>query len=206
MLESPTISTVCSRSPEALLSFTTSTATSVLPCTGKKDNTSKRKSMQRLSSMSTVYARPLPPLTTFIANLFQRSQLPPSVCLVSLIYLQRIKRALSPLARGDHDTPYRLFIAAIVSASKFMLEPRQALTSQDVAGMIDHVYTPKEINSMERSFLGLIKFDLFVDIHAIKDYLAMHGTLLEMDLVEQQVAAFDEKHQQQHTPLPVELL
>ncbi|CDS12653.1 hypothetical protein LRAMOSA04839 [Lichtheimia ramosa] len=193
MLESPTISTVCSRSPEALLSFTTSTATSVLPCTGKKDNISKRKSMQRLSAMSTLYARPLPPLATFIANLFQRSQLPPST-------------QLSPLARGDHDTPYRLFIAAIVAASKFMLEPRQSLTSQDVAAMIDHVYTPKEINSMERSFLGLIKFDLFVDIHAIKDYLAMHGTLLEMDLVEQQVAAFDEQHQQQQSRLSIESL
>lgn len=162
--------------------------------------------MQRLSAMSTLYARPLPPLATFIANLFQRSQLPPSVCLVSLIYLQRLKTQLSPLARGDHDTPYRLFIAAIVAASKFMLEPRQSLTSQDVAAMIDHVYTPKEINSMERSFLGLIKFDLFVDIHAIKDYLAMHGTLLEMDLVEQQVAAFDEQHQQQQSRLSIESL
>lgn len=87
-----------------------------------------------------------------------------------------------------------------------MLEPRQSLTSQDVAAMIDHVYTPKEINSMERSFLGLIKFDLFVDIHAIKDYLAMHGTLLEMDLVEQQVAAFDEQHQQQQSRLSIESL
>lgn len=128
------------------------------------------------------------------------------VYVLYLSFTSNVKTQLSPLARGDHDTPYRLFIAAIVAASKFMLEPRQSLTSQDVAAMIDHVYTPKEINSMERSFLGLIKFDLFVDIHAIKDYLAMHGTLLEMDLVEQQVAAFDEQHQQQQSRLSIESL
>ncbi|KAI9313105.1 cyclin domain-containing protein [Dichotomocladium elegans] len=128
---------------------------------------------------------PLPPLGSFVATLFQRSKLPPSVCLVSLIYLQRLKAHLPPFARGNPDTPYRLFIASIMAASKFILEPQQSLTSQDLAPMIDYCYTSKEINSMERSFLGLINFDLFVNLQSIKDYLALHGSLLEMDLVEQ---------------------
>ncbi|KAI8148822.1 cyclin domain-containing protein [Fennellomyces sp. T-0311] len=169
-MESPTTSTVCSRSPEALLSFTTNTATSVLPCS--------KKAKQRPAVTM------LPPLDDFIANLFRRSQLPPSVCLVSLIYLQRLKSSLPRHARGDLDTPYRLFLAAILTASKFMSEAGSALTSQAIAEMTDHVYTPKDVNLMERSFLGLIKYDLFVNVEAIKDYLALHGSMLEMDLVE----------------------
>ncbi|KAI7884548.1 cyclin domain-containing protein [Lichtheimia hyalospora FSU 10163] len=172
-MESPTTSTVCSRSPEALLSFTTNTATSILPCS--------KKARQQFHPTTT---RPLPPLGNFIANLFQRSELPPSVCLVSLIYLQRLKAHLPPYARGNLDTPYRLFLAAIITASKFMLESTQSLSNQKVAAMIDYVYSPKDINAMERSFLGLLKFDLFVNLDAIKDYLAMHGPTLEMDLVE----------------------
>jgi hypothetical protein len=51
--------------------------------------------------------------------------------------------------------------------------------------MTDHVYTPKDVNLMERSFLGLIKYNLFVNVEAIKDYLDVHGKTLEMDLVEE---------------------
>ncbi|KAI9314784.1 cyclin domain-containing protein [Dichotomocladium elegans] len=181
-MESPATSTVCSRSPEALLSFTTNTATSILPCSTKA--VAKHPQYRSSCTTSSLSARPLPTLGNFIANLFQRSQLPPSVCLVSLIYLHRLKAHLPPYARGNLDTPYRLFLAAIITASKFMLEATQSLTSQQVSAMIDYVYTPKDINAMERSFLGLLKFDLFVNTDAIKDYLAMHGTSLEMDLVE----------------------
>lgn len=166
----------------SVLAFTTTTATSVLPCS--------KKAKQRPTVTT------LPPLDEFIANLFRRSQLPPCICLVSLIYLQRLKTSLPRHARGDLDTPYRLFLAAILTASKFMAEAGSALTSQAIAEMTDHVYTPKDINLMERSFLGLIKYDLFVNVEAIKDYLALHGRLLEMDLIEH---VMEQQQQQQQS-------
>ncbi|CAO3591292.1 unnamed protein product [Absidia cylindrospora] len=168
----PSTPTVCSRSPEALLSFTTSTATTLIPCKKKRSIQTKMTSAR------------LPPLNEFIATVFQRSQLPPCVCLVSLIYLQRLKMSLPRHARGDVDTPYRLFLAAVLTASKFMSETGTCLTSQMITEMTDHVYTPKDVNLMERSFLGLIKYELFVNVQGIKDYLAMHGKILEMDLIE----------------------
>lgn len=51
--------------------------------------------------------------------------------------------------------------------------------------MTDHAYSPKDVNLMERSFLGLIKYNLFVNVEAIKAYLDIHGKTLEMDLVEE---------------------
>ncbi|KAG0744675.1 hypothetical protein G6F57_007244 [Rhizopus arrhizus] len=170
------LATVCSRSPEALLSFTTNTATTLLPIS------TKRMKKQVLKYRN----HKLPPLHEFIANVFKRSKLPPSVCLVSLIYLQRLKSCLPTHACGELDTPYRLFLAAILTASKFLSETGTCLTSQAMVVMTDYVYTSKDINLMERSFLGLIKYNLFVNVEAIKEYLAIHGKTLEMDLIEDQ--------------------
>ncbi|KAI9243872.1 cyclin domain-containing protein [Sporodiniella umbellata] len=167
------LSTVCSRSPEAILYFTTNTAITVLPLSTK-----------RIKTLLRYRQKPLPPLYEFIANVFQRSKVPPCVCLVSLIYLQRLKSCLPTHACGELDTPYRLFLAAVLTASKFLSEAGACLTSQAMVTMTDYVYTVKDINLMERSFLGLIKYDLFVNTEAIKDYLAIHGKSLEMDLVE----------------------
>lgn len=83
------------------------------------------------------------------------------------------------------DTPYRLFLAAILTASKFLSETGTCLTSQAMVVMTDYAYSSKDINMMERSFLGLIKYNLFVNVEAIKDYLAIHGKVLEMDLIEE---------------------
>lgn len=103
---------------------------------------------------------------------------------MSLIYLQRLKSCLPTHACGESDTPYRLFLAAILTASKFLSETGGCLTSQAIVVMTDFIYTSKDINLMERSFLGLIKYNLFVNVDAIKDYLAIHGKTLEMDLVD----------------------
>ncbi|KAI8874546.1 hypothetical protein K501DRAFT_234880 [Backusella circina FSU 941] len=178
--------TVSSRSPEALLSFTTTTATSLLPCSSNKLN-NKRKQQQQQQYKFSNKKEHLPPLDEFIATVFKRSKLSPCVCLVSLIYLSRLKTSLPSHARGDIDTPYRLFLAAILTASKFLSETGTCLTSQAVVVMTDHVYTHQDVNLMERSFLGLIKYNLFVNVEAIRDYLDIHGKTLEMDLVEQEV-------------------
>jgi hypothetical protein len=187
--------TVSSRSPEALLcklflssylqclinytiAFTTNTATSLLPCSSKK--LQKNSTIHKLNTK-----HHLPPLNEFIATVFKRSKLSPCVCLVSLIYLQRLKTGLPSHARGDIDTPYRLFLAAILTASKFLSETGTCLTSQTIVVMTDYAYTPKDVNLMERSFLGLIKYNLFVNVEAIKAYLDIHGKTLEMDLVEE---------------------
>ncbi|KAI9243640.1 cyclin domain-containing protein [Sporodiniella umbellata] len=160
-------STVSSKSPEALLS------TSLLPI-----------KFLRRGNNNSHHRQELPPLNLFIANVFQRSQLPPCVCLVSLIYLQRLKSCLPTHASGETDTPYRLFLAATLTASKFLSDTNHALTNQSMVVMTDFIYTLQDINCMERSFLKLIRYQLFVSVDIIKDYLAIHGKRLEMDLVD----------------------
>ncbi|KAJ2956417.1 hypothetical protein NQZ79_g7728 [Umbelopsis isabellina] len=159
---------VCARSPEALTSFTTTTARSLLPCSKQ----------QRLC-----HAGRLPSLAKFIDNVFARCQLPAPVCLVTLIYLQRLKSKLPKSARGDFDTPYRLFLAAVLASSKYMCESGTELTSHQISAATGGIYCPRDINIMERSFLGLIAYNLWVHPHEITDFIAAYGDVLEMEMV-----------------------
>ncbi|CAO3665004.1 unnamed protein product [Umbelopsis vinacea] len=106
------------------------------------------------------------------------------LCLVSLIYLHRLKLRLPRYARGDYDTPYRLFLAAILTSSKFMSEGGTGLTSQMISQITDGLYTAKDVNLMERSFLGLMRYELWVDVDEVKLFLQENGSELEMELRE----------------------
>lgn len=150
------------------LAFTTTTANSLLPCSKQK----------RLSHVGR-----LPVLAKFIDNVFTRCQLPAPVCLVTLIYLQRLKTRLPKSARGDFDTPYRLFLAAVLASSKYLCESGTELTSHQISAATEGIYGPRDINIMERSFLGLMAYDLWVHPHEITEFVAAYGEVLEMEMV-----------------------
>ncbi|RUS29866.1 cyclin domain-containing protein [Jimgerdemannia flammicorona] len=163
-----TATSLLSRSPDALLSFTATTANTLLPC-----------SKQRLLTHQS-----LPPLPQFVSSVFAKHRLPPSVMLISLIYLHRLKTRLPRQARGDFDTPYKLFLAAILVASKFGAECGTGLTSVQVARMTEGLYSAREICLMERSFLGLIGYELWVDVEEVKTFLDRFGERIEMEVQE----------------------
>jgi hypothetical protein len=106
---------------------------------------------------------------------------------ISLIYLHRLKSKLPSHARGDFDTPFKLFLAAILVASKYTSECGTSLTSHAVAKMTNGLYNARDVNLMERSFLGLIKFDLWVDVDEVKEFVELYGETLEVEMREIEV-------------------
>jgi len=160
-----------SRSPDALLSFTANTANNLLPCNPHR----------------TLTHHQLPSLSRFVHEIFQQSHLPPSIMVISLIYLHRLKSKLPAQARGDFDTPFKLFLAAILVASKYTSECGTSLTSQMVSRMTNGLYTAQDVNHMERSFLGLIKYDLWVDVDEVRSFLDLYGDTLEVEMREIEV-------------------
>ncbi|CAO3654814.1 unnamed protein product [Mucor hiemalis] len=158
---------VKSNNPEALLAFTTLTTNNLLICS---ENTSNQS---------------LPPLNEFIHNFYNKSrsrQFPCAVKLFTLIYLLRLKSKLPDNARGGYDTPYRLFLAAVLASSKYLSETGTGLTSTTLSYLTHHLYTPKDINRMERSFLGLIRYDLWVSDQDIQSFMDSYGNLLQIDI------------------------
>ncbi|KAG1586211.1 hypothetical protein G6F48_006746 [Rhizopus delemar] len=112
-----------------------------------------------LPCTTTEKSRSLPPLEEFIHSLSERTKLSSPTLLLSVLYLLRLKTKLPATAKGASDTPYRLFLASILTSSKYLCD-QHSLTSRRLSEMT--VYSAKEINSMERSFLSLLRYDLWV--------------------------------------------
>ncbi|KAI7852136.1 hypothetical protein BDC45DRAFT_514386 [Circinella umbellata] len=96
----------------------------------------------------------LPSLQSFITTMYKRCRLTPTVLIIALIYLDRLKCNLPNQARGEFDTHYKLFLAAILLASKY-IEDHNRLT-KSIYRAVAPLYGPRDLAEMERSFLAIV--------------------------------------------------
>ncbi|KAI8977009.1 cyclin domain-containing protein, partial [Mycotypha africana] len=97
---------------------------------------------------------------------------------IALIYLGRLKNNLPERSRGEFDTPYKLFIAAVILASKFIEDSNRI--SQAVYKFIAPLYDFKIVNEMERSFLGVVKYNLFINLDEVDNFMMDHKNILDL--------------------------
>ncbi|CAB4493934.1 hypothetical protein RhiirA5_273435 [Rhizophagus irregularis] len=148
---------------DALMSFTAGSCDSVLKCS--------RRSIGNAS---------LPNLLQFIRDVTTRSRVSKMTMVVGLIYVDRLKKNLPSSARGDFDTPYKIFLSAILVASKYLSD--HSLQNRTIADITNGLYTNKDVNTMERSFLGLLKYDLWVGSDEFDSFLEEHRIELDIDV------------------------
>ncbi|RIA91224.1 hypothetical protein C1645_692906 [Glomus cerebriforme] len=122
----------------------------------------------------------LPNLIHFIKSVTTKSRVSKMTMVVGLIYVDRLKKTLPSSARGDFDTPYKIFLSAILVASKYLSD--HSLQNKTIADITDGLYTNKDVNTMERSFLGLLKYNLWVDADEVKSFLEEHRVELDIDV------------------------
>ncbi|CAO0803014.1 unnamed protein product [Mucor circinelloides] len=103
--------------------------------------------------------RLLPTLHIFVRHIFYHCKLTPTILVVALIYLGRLKNGLPLKSKGEFDTPYKMFIAAVILASKFVEDANTMAHS--IYKLVAPLYNAREINEMERSFLGKRSYDFF---------------------------------------------
>ncbi|CAO3608294.1 unnamed protein product [Cunninghamella blakesleeana] len=127
----------------------------------------------------------LPKLKQFINNFFEKCKnyVSTSIIIFALLYLKRIKDCIPPNSSGECDTPHRLFIASVLISSKYLWEAGTNLTSKRVSKYTSFIFTYQEINQMERSFLELIKYDLWITKKALEDFLKRYENQLHSQLV-----------------------
>ncbi|KAI9260856.1 cyclin domain-containing protein [Helicostylum pulchrum] len=127
-------------SPEPLLSYMVSNIDDLVQCS------KERRYYQHLL---------LPELPIFIKLVYQKCRLTPTVLVIGLIYLERLKKNLPDQAQGEYDTPYKLFLAAMIVATKYIEDYSSHALS--IYKIVSPLYTSRELNEMERSFLGVLK-------------------------------------------------
>ncbi|CAJ0760992.1 6482_t:CDS:2, partial [Entrophospora sp. SA101] len=148
---------------DSLMYFTAGSCHSVLQCS--------ERSLRNAS---------LPNLIHFIKDVTIKTKISKVTMVVGLIYVHRLKKTLPATARGDFDTPYKIFLSAILVASKYLSD--HSLQNKRVAEITGGLYTVKDVNTMERSFLGLLKYDLWVDVEEIKQFIEDHKVEFEMNI------------------------
>ncbi|KAI8577299.1 hypothetical protein K450DRAFT_282690 [Umbelopsis ramanniana AG] len=121
---------------------------------------------------------PLPELVYFIHKMSVRSHMDWQVAIIALIYLHRCKRALPKGAVGNPDTAHRMFLAAVLIASKFVQDANMTvtprLTNQKLCSLCDGMYTLRDIGDLERAFLKILKYRCWVSHDDIHRFLYKH--------------------------------
>lgn len=60
----------------------------------------------------------------------------------------------------EYDTPYKLFLAAMIVATKYIED--YASHAVSIYRIVAPLYTSRELNEMERSFLGVLKVTTYI--------------------------------------------
>lgn len=107
---------------------------------------------------------PLPTIEEFITSLCERSHVQVPTLMSSLVYLDRLKSRLPPVAKGMRCTVHRIFLAALILAAKNLNDssPKNKHWARYTAvrGYDNFGFSITEVNLMEKQLLFLLDWDL----------------------------------------------
>ncbi|KAJ2857043.1 PHO85 cyclin-1 [Coemansia erecta] len=120
--------------------------------------------------------RKFPDFRSFIRTLLINGRISADTLVHALIYLSRFhRRAFRKQAIVEDGAKHKLFLAALLVASKFC-DDRYPLATITVCEFLPQgLLMLEEVNRMERAFLGIIRYKLIVDPDELALLLGKHG-------------------------------
>ncbi|KAH8903029.1 cyclin [Coniochaeta sp. PMI_546] len=108
---------------------------------------------------------PLPGLEEFITQLVVSSNVQVPTLMSTLVYLNRLKSRLQPMAKGLRCTTHRIFLASLILSAKYLNDssPKNkhwASYSVIQTEAYNFGFSRTEVNLMEKQLLSLLSWDL----------------------------------------------
>ncbi|KAL6696512.1 cyclin [Trichoderma pleuroticola] len=112
----------------------------------------------------------LPTLDEFITQLVVSSNVQVPTLMSTLVYLNRLKSKLQPMARGLRCTTHRIFLAALILSAKYLNDssPKNKHWANYTHMNTDYYsfgFTRTEVNLMEKQLLFLLEWELRITEH-----------------------------------------
>ncbi|KAJ2743030.1 PHO85 cyclin-1 [Coemansia sp. BCRC 34301] len=155
--------------PATLVSFTVEYLSRLFSAVDKPQTSLKRPDIP-------VDERRFPEFRYFIKTLLINGHISADTLVHALIYLSRFHRRIArQQALVEEGAKHKLFLAALLVASKFC-DDRYPLATISVCEFLPHgLVSLVEVNRMERAFLKVIRYKLIVDPDELALLLSKHG-------------------------------
>ncbi|ORY61522.1 uncharacterized protein BCR38DRAFT_314723, partial [Pseudomassariella vexata] len=143
----------------------------------------------------------LPTLEEFITQLVVSSNVQVPTLMSTLVYLNRLKSHLQPMAKGLRCTTHRIFLAALILAAKYLNDssPKNkhwATYSNVTTESYSFGFSRTEVNLMEKQLLFLLEWELRITEEDLYRELDVFLAPIRADIDAQQARRMQRKRQE----------
>lgn len=153
-----------------MISYLAKAAHNVITCDSSLMPASSTEATNQSSSLpptppTTPGSEDLPTLEEFITQLVISSNVQVPTLMSTLVYLNRLKSKLQPMARGLRCTTHRIFLASLILSAKYLNDssPKNKHWANYTHVNTEYYsfgFTRTEVNLMEKQLLFLLEWDL----------------------------------------------